>query len=446
MGPATLFPASRIAARSTALHGVPGRLAGLGLAALGVVVLGILSLGLGARGARRGERRPCRCRARMVRAHSSSSRTSACRGRSSACSSAPPRPGRRAHAGVTRNPLADPGLLGVNAGAAAAVIVAIAVLGLTGLTAYVWFAFLGAAIASVVVYALGTVGARPRPPPGSRSRARRSRRPSPRSPTRSRSATRTLHRFNHWNVGSLAGRDTTVDARRAVPARRHRARAAPPPSAQRARPRRRHRRALGANIGRTRIAGGRRDHAPVRGRHRRRRADRVRRASRSRSSPARSWAPTSAGSSPTPRCSARCCCSAPTSSAASSRAPAELEVGIVTAILGAPVFIALVRRRRIAALTALARRRSDPDARPASRCAPHATLGRLAGAVVAVSAGGRGRRAPATTRSRAEVIAALAGGGSRATSSSRDAAPAARALRASWSASRSASRARSSRA
>jgi len=59
---------------------------------------------------------------------------------------------------LTRNPLADPGLLGVNAGAAAAVIVAIAVLGLTGITAYVWFAFLGAAIASVVVYAIGTGG------------------------------------------------------------------------------------------------------------------------------------------------------------------------------------------------------------------------------------------------------------------------------------------------
>ncbi len=59
---------------------------------------------------------------------------------------------------LTRNPLADPGLLGVNAGASAAVVIAISVLGLTGTTAYVWFAFLGAALASVAVYAIGSAG------------------------------------------------------------------------------------------------------------------------------------------------------------------------------------------------------------------------------------------------------------------------------------------------
>ncbi|MFG2192509.1 FecCD family ABC transporter permease [Streptomyces sp. NPDC048639] len=56
---------------------------------------------------------------------------------------------------LTRNPLADPGLLGVNAGASAAVVSAISFLGVTSLTGYVWFAFLGAAIASAVVYVLG---------------------------------------------------------------------------------------------------------------------------------------------------------------------------------------------------------------------------------------------------------------------------------------------------
>jgi iron complex transport system permease protein len=59
---------------------------------------------------------------------------------------------------LTRNPLADPGLLGVNNGAAAAVVTAIAFGGVTGVLGYVWFAFLGAAVASVVVYALGTAG------------------------------------------------------------------------------------------------------------------------------------------------------------------------------------------------------------------------------------------------------------------------------------------------
>ena len=59
---------------------------------------------------------------------------------------------------LTRNPLADPGLLGVNAGASVAVVVAIGFLGVAGTTAYIWFAFLGAAAASVAVYAIGSAG------------------------------------------------------------------------------------------------------------------------------------------------------------------------------------------------------------------------------------------------------------------------------------------------
>ncbi|WP_225845858.1 iron ABC transporter permease [Streptomyces sp. HPF1205] len=56
---------------------------------------------------------------------------------------------------LTRNPLADPGLLGVNAGAAAAVVTAISFFGVTSLTGYVWFALAGAAIVSAVVYVIG---------------------------------------------------------------------------------------------------------------------------------------------------------------------------------------------------------------------------------------------------------------------------------------------------
>ena len=59
---------------------------------------------------------------------------------------------------LTRNPLADPGLLGVNTGAALAVVVAISFLGVTTLTGYVWFAMLGAALTTVVVYVLGSAG------------------------------------------------------------------------------------------------------------------------------------------------------------------------------------------------------------------------------------------------------------------------------------------------
>jgi iron complex transport system permease protein len=60
--------------------------------------------------------------------------------------------------GVTRNPLADPGILGVNAGAALAVVVAIYAFGIESLSVYIWFAFVGALAASLVVYGLGSLG------------------------------------------------------------------------------------------------------------------------------------------------------------------------------------------------------------------------------------------------------------------------------------------------
>lgn len=56
---------------------------------------------------------------------------------------------------LTRNPLADPGLLGINAGASAAVVTAMTYLGVTSLTGYVWFAFLGAAAVGGLVWFLG---------------------------------------------------------------------------------------------------------------------------------------------------------------------------------------------------------------------------------------------------------------------------------------------------
>ncbi|MEQ4304858.1 iron chelate uptake ABC transporter family permease subunit [Plantactinospora sp. B6F1] len=60
--------------------------------------------------------------------------------------------------GLTRNPLADPGLLGVSAGAALGIVVAIAWFGIATLYGYIWFAFAGALLASVVVYLLGGLG------------------------------------------------------------------------------------------------------------------------------------------------------------------------------------------------------------------------------------------------------------------------------------------------
>jgi iron complex transport system permease protein len=112
---------------------------------------------------------------------------------------------------LTRNPLADPGILGINAGAATAVVLAIRVLGIGSLTGYIWFAFAGAAGAFVVVYLLGTRG---------RSGA---------SPERLALAgaavgaallavtnavalldVTTFDRYRLWTVGALAGRDLGV--------------------------------------------------------------------------------------------------------------------------------------------------------------------------------------------------------------------------------------------
>lgn len=57
---------------------------------------------------------------------------------------------------LTRNPLADPGLLGVNAGAALGVVVAIMVLGSAGATSAMFFALAGAVLASAVIVAIAS--------------------------------------------------------------------------------------------------------------------------------------------------------------------------------------------------------------------------------------------------------------------------------------------------
>lgn len=59
---------------------------------------------------------------------------------------------------LTRNPLADPGILGVNAGAAFFVVLAVGLFGHTSVQSYIWFAFLGAIVTTVLVYAVGSAG------------------------------------------------------------------------------------------------------------------------------------------------------------------------------------------------------------------------------------------------------------------------------------------------
>ena len=60
--------------------------------------------------------------------------------------------------GITRNPLADPGILGINAGAAFAVVITIFLFGSSSPSFYVWCALAGAGITAAVVYILASLG------------------------------------------------------------------------------------------------------------------------------------------------------------------------------------------------------------------------------------------------------------------------------------------------
>ncbi|WP_420873133.1 FecCD family ABC transporter permease [Paracoccus hibiscisoli] len=60
--------------------------------------------------------------------------------------------------GVTRNPLADPGILGINNGAALAVVIGIAWFGIGAASSYIWLAILGAGLTAAFVYAVGSIG------------------------------------------------------------------------------------------------------------------------------------------------------------------------------------------------------------------------------------------------------------------------------------------------
>jgi len=54
--------------------------------------------------------------------------------------------------GLTRNPLAEPGILGINAGASLSVVLSMSLLGLTDVSDFLWFAFAGAALVAFLVH------------------------------------------------------------------------------------------------------------------------------------------------------------------------------------------------------------------------------------------------------------------------------------------------------
>ncbi|MAM11536.1 MAG: iron ABC transporter permease [Rhizobiaceae bacterium] len=60
--------------------------------------------------------------------------------------------------GITRNPLADPGIFGVNMGAALAVVIGVAWFNISTSNAYIWTAILGAGVTAVFVYLVGSLG------------------------------------------------------------------------------------------------------------------------------------------------------------------------------------------------------------------------------------------------------------------------------------------------
>lgn len=113
--------------------------------------------------------------------------------------------------GLTRNPLADPGILGVNSGAAFAVVLAISVFGIHALTSYIWFALGGAAVACVLVYGIGSLG-REGATPVKLALAGAALAAGLASLTNGILVTsqETLDTFRFWQVGALAGRGWEV--------------------------------------------------------------------------------------------------------------------------------------------------------------------------------------------------------------------------------------------
>lgn len=252
---------------------------------------------------------------------------------------------------LTRNPLADPGILGVNAGAAVMVVIAIAVFGYVAPAVQVWFAFLGAGLATVVVYGVAARG---------RSGA---------TPVRLALAGIALtfaliavvqgittlkpavfNQYRYWQVGSLAGHDASLTGQIApfigagllltlALARPLNTIALGDEMS----------RALGANVARTRIIGavavtllcgaataaaGPITFVGLTIPH----------IARAITGPDQRWVlPYSVVLAPILLLVADVIGRVVTR-------PGELQVAIVTAVIGAPVFIAIVRRRRIAQL------------------------------------------------------------------------------------------------
>ncbi|GAW52427.1 MULTISPECIES: FecCD family ABC transporter permease [unclassified Nocardioides] len=112
--------------------------------------------------------------------------------------------------GHTRNPLADPGLLGVEAGAAFAVVIGIFVFGVTDLTGYAWFSLVGAGVAAAAVFAIGSTRGGPDPVSLVLAGAAVSALLLALTQAVVLRDVDTLDAYRFWAVGSVSGRDTDV--------------------------------------------------------------------------------------------------------------------------------------------------------------------------------------------------------------------------------------------
>ncbi|MDV9178558.1 iron chelate uptake ABC transporter family permease subunit, partial [Streptomyces sp. W16] len=115
---------------------------------------------------------------------------------------------------VTRNPLADPGILGLSQGAAAGVVLAIATGLASGFEGYVWYAFAGAVLAACLVYGIAARG-RGGASPVKLALAGTALAAMTAGGTTVvlTSSSATLDQFRFWQVGSLSGRDADTVVR-----------------------------------------------------------------------------------------------------------------------------------------------------------------------------------------------------------------------------------------
>jgi iron complex transport system permease protein len=113
--------------------------------------------------------------------------------------------------GLTRNPLGDSGILGINTGAALGVVSAVFFLNTTSLSIYALFAFVGATLTAIAVYGLGSLGR------GGATPLRLTMAGAAITALLSSLTTgvlifnqRTLEEVRFWLAGSVAGRDLTL--------------------------------------------------------------------------------------------------------------------------------------------------------------------------------------------------------------------------------------------